>query len=805
METNFQEIKTAQKYYEQALEIFDEFNDPYQRALIYRELAVVTANINTIDKALGYWSQAQAIYDALGDQYARASLDYQIGEQCLKLNHTRLAEEHYNSAYQAFDRLAQDVESAECLIALYKLYAHLGEILLAERFFSLAGEAIQRVGTPEAAHILIVALHSAEPVFNVTIAQTEENLISTQASRTRELPNVELLSLLASSPEISRRVEAGSTLFACAWDNRENIETLAQIRSLILNLANDSAPIVRRSVLNSAIQNYYVWPVATADVIRRLVEDRDIGIRLDITNWLFASKDILTSELGHSLCGILARDLSPRVQDTIYDTVRELVVKVPPNQLPGINEFINSYTASHCIVEIIEPDAIFVDQECVRTLAIKNTGQLRLDKVDITLVATNDCQVEVEHSNDHVCQVKVDRAKIYIPCLESKSAVRITTVLHARRPNEVQIVPIVNGQAMPSMIVLAILSDPYQFGSPVDSQFGPFFGRKDMIEKLISGLTKPNKVDSLIIGERRSGKTSILIELAHRLPKPHLAVSINFAESDKSAKSCVDYIVRRIIATAVDSGMLAPTEQLSMISADNLTDAVKPVMRQINASSPKTIVVLLADESDDLLDIEARMQSLLRATLQSDIAASFRAVLAGTSRFLDGISTATSPLYNHFRVETLRPFAYDEARDLVVKPIQPLGRKFSDEALKLIISASGGHPYYCQRICYSVYERASYVDAMTIESELVRTTIKNIISDSNDAALLVFREDVWRRISVDERNKLVQLAYAKRLPVHPAPELRRLNTWHVIATVDGYLQFTADIFGDFVKSLGRLV
>lgn len=79
----------------------------------------------------------------------------------------------------------------------------------------------------------------------------------------------------------------------------------------------------------------------------------------------------------------------------------------------------------------------------------------------------------------------------------------------------------------------SIKDNPYVYGDPV-SEEQAFFGRKKELEQLIQSVAKPAKQDTLVIGERRTGKTSLLYQVEQRIESPFISVYIvlNTAKPD---------------------------------------------------------------------------------------------------------------------------------------------------------------------------------------------------------------------------------------------------------------------------------
>ena len=76
-----------------------------------------------------------------------------------------------------------------------------------------------------------------------------------------------------------------------------------------------------------------------------------------------------------------------------------------------------------------------------------------------------------------------------------------------------------------AIYINVIKDNPYIYGDPVKEETA-FFGRQKELDQIIQSVTKAAKQDILIVGERRTGKTSLLYQLDKRLGSPFIPVYI---------------------------------------------------------------------------------------------------------------------------------------------------------------------------------------------------------------------------------------------------------------------------------------
>lgn len=74
-----------------------------------------------------------------------------------------------------------------------------------------------------------------------------------------------------------------------------------------------------------------------------------------------------------------------------------------------------------------------------------------------------------------------------------------------------------------------------------------FFGRQEELAQILQAVTKHAKQDIFVVGERRTGKTSLLYLLEKRLDVPFIPIYIYLAESKPQTDALLDLIVGKII------------------------------------------------------------------------------------------------------------------------------------------------------------------------------------------------------------------------------------------------------------------
>lgn len=77
---------------------------------------------------------------------------------------------------------------------------------------------------------------------------------------------------------------------------------------------------------------------------------------------------------------------------------------------------------------------------------------------------------------------------------------------------------------------------------------------------------------------------------------------------------------------------------------------------------------------------------------------------AGLPKILKTLGKVKSYSERLFRFEEIDALSGQDAKDAIVKPAEPLGGSYTEEALRWIISETQGYPYFIQELCSAIWE-----------------------------------------------------------------------------------------------------
>lgn len=316
-------------------------------------------------------------------------------------------------------------------------------------------------------------------------------------------------------------------------------------------------------------------------------------------------------------------------------------------------------------------------------------------------------------------------------------------------------------------------ANPYIAGDPIDNP-ELFFGREELITKIIQGLPGNHIA---IEGPRRSGKSSLLIQLAQRLRSladpEYYFVPVLF---DCHATTEADFFYDLMGAVLATLSELEPTlswPPLAYQSSDQahqphlydnrfFKNDLKQILATLAEKIPQEIrIVLLLDEGDALNEYDKVTQRKIRNLISQHKA--IKMVWAGTN-VLTAAGDPTSPWYNMQLTYLLAPLSEAKARELITRPADKLGYRYQEEAVQRILERAKGQPYIIQYLCYRAIEAMLDQKRATITLAEVETAIAQLEEEKSaqDPGSVVYqpRQHTEAALSIAE----------EPIPYHPGEE-----------------------------------
>ena len=362
----------------------------------------------------------------------------------------------------------------------------------------------------------------------------------------------------------------------------------------------------------------------------------------------------------------------------------------------------------------------------------------------------------------------------------------------------------------------SLVLNPYVVGRPLRMTNDLFFGRADILETIIQNVDDPNQSNiMMLVGERRTGKTSLLYKLRERLiEKNHFPVLIDLQSMiDPGDDAFLFDIAVTIAGDLQKSGypfQAIKFEDFKGVAAKQFEVFFLPNVTEVLQSHK---LILLVDEI-------AMLEKRLKADLSSPAIFSYlrslmshneiRFVLAGTIDYSVISSSHWTELLNITVRMKIEYLTRSETYDLATLPVQDY-LEIEELALEKIWEITAGHPFFVQLVCSRLVKLANEKELTHIGVQHVRTIVPEAIA-LGDIQL----SDIWDDLSHDGQIILAiigQLLTVKQIAIpsdikdrHKSLEIRsdadttlkELVGQGILQFDSGHYRYKVSLFGEWV-------
>lgn len=601
---------------------------------------------------------------------------------------------------------------------------------------------------------------------------------------------------LAISDKASERASATRQSMALLAEMPDVIVQDSEMFNLLKALRQDSSSIVRREYLSGLLSNYSRLPDEMKTEIEYFAASDEPEYKIEVGLGIIRQFDTWGKNY-ESLLMQLAQDSDEDIRREILQAIRSKIDYLPQAVIRL------ALTAPLSIrITVQKGQAMLVGEQNELILRVTNDSKDSISPVRIEIV---------EPSAEYTV---ISANPVSITSLVPSNHVDINFTVIVKANRQIALSYKINEELQENPLYInAIKDNPYVYGNPIREEIA-FFGRQSELSQIVQAVTKPNKQDTFIVGERRTGKTSLLYQVQRHLDSPFIPIYITLAEVEKpTTNGILNFIITEIVAALQKRKLLNGYEQIEYQSVvSGFRSELERIMSIAKQNIADLRIVLLLDEADFLLSIyspnpkmldivnrligkepsiDESSQRILRAALQSQsVGADLCAVVAGTHALSTYVSKNASPFFNHFRFILLKPLTEKDTRELILTPAKELGYSYASDALARIIQLSGGHPYYTQALCYESFDKVSRDKRKQISIEDVLEGEQKVISSLYKAFLSTF----WNRANRREKKILKNLANDVPLPTPLQSQIKRLLDWQIVTEDNGQYIMLCEIF-----------
>jgi AAA+ ATPase superfamily predicted ATPase len=377
---------------------------------------------------------------------------------------------------------------------------------------------------------------------------------------------------------------------------------------------------------------------------------------------------------------------------------------------------------------------------------------------------------------------------------------------------------------------------PFLVGKPVTGEY--FIDRENELGRLLTmirGLQKLSASNSVLIGLRRTGKSSILENAAILLENDKKIVPViiscygissksRFAKvlADKSLESYVQktsdsaYVKR--VSRAISEGKRGILERLSEVTFwelslrfNNMNIEEDILMEQAFqfvetlAKDKDCFFVLMLDEFQDAIKWGEKILKRIRTIIQSQRRVCY--VLAGsaTSIMHDLVYQRRSPFYRQFVEIPVKKLESNQIEDFMKERFASVGVTVNGKQLNMLATYSDGYPDYAQRIGLEIFLKLGSQKKI-VSDKLIENAYYDMVQTLDGEF-----ENYFSTFAPSEREILVSLSIGRRRANEIAREVRKelhnisksltmlVNYGVVERPMTGQYRLADAVFSDWLK------
>jgi hypothetical protein len=307
-----------------------------------------------------------------------------------------------------------------------------------------------------------------------------------------------------------------------------------------------------------------------------------------------------------------------------------------------------------------------------------------------------------------------------------------------------------------------IIPNVYVPGSPLATASKVFKGRRDLFLALERELVTAAEIRPalLLFGPRRCGKTSAIKQMPVRLGPDVIPVEVNL-QSAKMAES-VSGLLLDIADQIKHNALTHRRVQLPALTRDDLRADPYMVfqnwLKHVEESVGTRWILLNLDEFERLIEmmdagrLDERILDLLRNIIQHHPRLT---VLLSGSHTLEDLPPMWSDYLINVRVLRIGNLKEDEARELIVQPIENFPLEYEPAAVEHIIAVTGCQPHLLQGTCCDLVN-------MLNEQNRTRATLADAerALDSVLTTGALYFQELWRGHDTDDTQRAILRALA---------------------------------------------
>ncbi len=308
------------------------------------------------------------------------------------------------------------------------------------------------------------------------------------------------------------------------------------------------------------------------------------------------------------------------------------------------------------------------------------------------------------------------------------------------------------------------IPNPYVVGTPLEAGSPLFFGRRDVVAFIQENLAALHRNNLVLIGQRRTGKTSLLKQLPVQLGDDYLPIYLDGQALglDPGLPNFFLSLATEIAFALEDRNFVIDLPEYDDFADSPATAFERRFLTRVREVIEDRHLLIMFDEFEELEsavqrgNLDPSIFGFLRHLIQhSD---NLSVIFCGTHRLEELAADYWNVLFN---ISLYRQIAYleqPEATRLIQEPVFEYGMRYDDLALDKIWQVTAGHPYFLQLLCHSLVNQHNKTERGYVTVADVNEALDDILASGE--AHFVF---LWTEATPEER--LVLAVLSRMIPL----------------------------------------